>query len=245
MTVQSKTPSPIQAQPVVVVGGPTGPSGGPTGTTGPTGPIGSAATGVTGSTGRLGPTGYTGPTGAGAFTGPTGMTGPVGTGNIGPTGPTGAGAFTGPMGSTGPSGSPGSLTGFHRSGGFATPQTGVGTSITAYGLGFSGNVPTATGTFLIVATGSAQNTGAAITNILGIFGTGTPPSRGATTGLGSQFGSTRHIGGSGDGDWIGFSIVTIVTGFVVGTNYWFDIAVQSASGATAGARDVLIAVVEL
>jgi len=89
MTVQSKTPSPIFAQPIVVVGGPTGPSGGPTGTTGPTGPVGSAATGVTGSTGNIGPTGSTGPAGAGAFTGPTGATGPVGS-SAGPTGPTGS-----------------------------------------------------------------------------------------------------------------------------------------------------------
>jgi hypothetical protein len=90
MTVQSKTPSPIWAQPVVVVGGPTGPSGGPTGAVGPTGSTGPTALGVTGPTGHIGPTGITGPTGAGAFTGPTGMTGPVGSGNIGPTGP----AFT-------------------------------------------------------------------------------------------------------------------------------------------------------
>jgi hypothetical protein len=251
MTVQSKTPSPILAQPVIVVGGPTGPSGGPTGPTGAIGPT--AIVGATGPTGHVGPAGasstVTGPTGAGAFTGPTGYTGPPGvvgaTGITGAIGPTGIGAFTGPAGPTGPQGLPGSLTGLHRSGGFATPQTGVGTNITAYGTGFSGNVPVVTGTFLIVATGSAQNTGAAITNILGIFGTGTSPSRGATAGLGSQFGSTQHIGGSGDGDWIGFSIATVVSGFVIGTNYWFDIAVQSASGSTAGARDVLIAVVEL
>jgi hypothetical protein len=89
MTTQSKTPAPIMAQPVVVVGGPTGPSGGPIGPTGPTGFTGPVATSVTGNTGPRGLTGPTGSTGPGAATGPTGFTGPPGTPGV--TGPTGAG----------------------------------------------------------------------------------------------------------------------------------------------------------
>jgi hypothetical protein len=105
MTVQSKTPAPIWAQPVVVVGGPTGPSGGPTGTTGPTGSTGPVASSVTGNTGPRGLTGPTGNTGPAAATGPTGMTGPVG--SPGMTGPAISGATlvanlpTGPIGARG------------------------------------------------------------------------------------------------------------------------------------------------
>jgi hypothetical protein len=85
--IQSKTPAPILAQPVVVVGGPTGPAGGATGVPGPTGEIGPTGAGAfTGPTGSLGPSGPTGPVGVGV-TGPAGMTGPPGPGGIGPTGP--------------------------------------------------------------------------------------------------------------------------------------------------------------
>lgn len=78
MTTQSKTPAPILAQPVVVVGGPTGPAGGATGVAGSTGPTGPVATSITGNTGPRGLTGPTGIIGAAGITGPTGFTGPPG-----------------------------------------------------------------------------------------------------------------------------------------------------------------------
>lgn len=107
-------PRPIQAKPIVVIGGPTGPAGGPPG---PTGPQGDAT--MTGPTGPVGPTGVmgTGPAGDGAYTGPTGApgpTGPVGEGAQGPPGPTGSMGYTGdrgPTGMQGPQGVTGSASG--------------------------------------------------------------------------------------------------------------------------------------
>lgn len=85
MTIQSKTPAPIAAQPVVVVGGPTGPAGGATGVAGSTGPTGPEGLGAfTGPTGFIGATGPTGSVGGIGVTGPMGMTGPVGIGSPGP-----------------------------------------------------------------------------------------------------------------------------------------------------------------
>lgn len=84
-------PAPVDAFPVVVIGGPTGPGGGPTG---PTGAPGDST--ITGATGPMGPTGVRGSTGAAGViltgpTGPPGMTGPPGVGEagVGETGPTG------------------------------------------------------------------------------------------------------------------------------------------------------------
>jgi hypothetical protein len=121
MPVTVIEPSPVAAQPVVVVNGPTGPTGPNTGVTGATGPTGFGATGVTGSTGptgagATGPTGAAGPTGIGP-TGPVGMTGGGQTGPSGPTGPLGTGP-TGPTGVTGPTGGTGptGITGFGATG---------------------------------------------------------------------------------------------------------------------------------
>lgn len=95
MSGEHKITAPIEAWPVVVIGGPTGPAGGPTG---PTGAAGEAA--AIGATGAVGPTGFTGMTGPPGNTetgptGPRGMTGPPG---IGTTGPTAADGATGPQG---------------------------------------------------------------------------------------------------------------------------------------------------
>lgn len=136
MAYQS-VPSPVLAQPVIVVGGPTGatgPSPGSTGPTGPSGPTGAVGTGPTGATGVTGPSGtaglrgLTGPTG---FTGPPGnsVTGPAGLGTTGPAGAAGAAGATGPTGlsATGPTGVTGPSGGPTGSGG-ATGPTGAGST---------------------------------------------------------------------------------------------------------------------
>ena len=236
MSTQSNTPAPIAAQPVVVIGGPTGPSGGPTGpsgSTGPTGPI--AATGITGPRGQTGPTGFTGSTGAGAFTGPTGMTGPVGGGSPGPTGPVGVTGATGPQGSI-PSGRTANKT-------LATPLTGIGITVTAFGVALT-YTPSISGNLLLFVNGLAQNTTANTTNVQLQYGTGSPPAAGATTGIGTQLGITRRACGAGDGDWVGFGFATTLTGLAIGTVYWCDVAFAGSGGAGAGVRDVSITILE-
>lgn len=221
----SSIPAPITARPVVVVGGPTGPFGGPTGPTGPQGAI--SVPGPTGTQGALGPTGNTGPTGPpgiGAFTGPQGMTGPPGSGGIGPAGPTG---------NTGPQGSVGTLTVDYTYS--SATLSGIGTTPTAYGLSYT-RTPIGAGQLVLIFTGAVQNTVADTTHLQIRYGTGSPPTSGQTVALGTVLGPTLRLSGSGDGDWVGFSLTA--TPALTGTSYWFDVVFWSNSGSGAGVRDV-------
>jgi hypothetical protein len=242
MSTQSTIPAPIAANPVVVLGGPTGPSGGPTGSTGPTG-FATAFTGPTGRTGPTGPigTGPTGPTGIGAFTGPTGRTGPPGslgqtgpTGITGPTGPLG----TGPTGITGPTGMTGPI-GVFASGSqnFVGPTGGWGTTPLMVGLNVT-FTPAASGKFLLIIAGIARNTpGGGAVNITGYYGTGTPPVAGAGV-TGTAFGLTQHIVTSTATQQVGFTVMQVIIGLTLGTPYWFDLAISTASGVGATVQDV-------
>lgn len=225
MSTQSNTPAPILAQPVVVVGGPTGPS---SGLTGPTGPQGSVSlTGATGPIGLTGPTGFTGsigPTGAGAFTGPTGRTGPpgsVGAASTGATGPTGpVGVFQ------------------SGSGSIVAPTGPAGTTPYMIGLGAS-FTPNASGKCFIELAGVALNTtgGGGSVNISGYYGTGTSPVAGASV-TGTQFSITQHILTSANTVQIGFTIIGVIPGLTLGTPYWFDLAISTASGTGAFVKDL-------
>jgi hypothetical protein len=233
MTVQSKTPAPILAQPVIVVGGPTGPAGGATGVQGPTGPAGEFTVGVTGPTGGIGPSGPTGVQGPSGLTGPTGLVGPPG-----------SGGGIGPIGDTGPTGPTGAYGGRIATTWRQDTLTAIGTTLTAFGLGFTFQ-PTRTGNCLLIVTGVAQNTGATITNIQGRYGTGTAPVKGSQGGLGNQFGLQQGVCGSGDSDWIAFCITSVLQGLNVFQNYWVDVAAASASGTGGSIRDVMISAIEV
>lgn len=232
MTIQSKIPAPILAQPVVVIGGPTGPSGGPTGSTGPTGIMGPLATGATGNTGPRGLTGPTGVTGAGAFTGPTGFTGPPGSG-----GATGATGMTGPFGAVG-SGQFISTNSSGTLGPYGTTETAVG---------FGGSVPytpTKSGYTLVMFAGMARNASVgAVTTITGRYGTGTAPSAGATTGLGTAFSTPQEYVSGTASDRGGFTVMKLLT-LTLATPYWFDISVWSTVGANAYVANIQILVIE-
>ena len=225
MSTQSNTPAPIRAQPVVVIGGPTGPGGGPTG---PTGAQGSAsvtgATGYTGPTGITGPTGRTGATGAGAFTGPTGYTGPPGSLGAASTGP------TGPTGSIGVSQS--------ASGVLAAPTGPAGTTPYMIGLGAT-FTPNKSGKCFIELAGVALNTtgGGGSINILGRYGTGTPPAAGAAA-TGTSFGTVQHIVTNANNVQIGFTIIGIVSGLALGTPYWIDLVISTDSGTGGFVKDL-------
>ena len=228
MTTQSKTPAPILAQPVVVVGGPTGPAGG--------------ATGVPG------PIGETGPTGAGAFTGPTGGVGVTGpTGQLGPTGVPGPIGLTGPAGNVGPTGVRGPL-GAVGSGDYFSTNMGSGT-LGPYGpsemaVGFNlRHTASKSGIMLVMFAGMARNTVAgAVTTIRGRYGNGVAPAPSATTGLGTQFSIEQEYVSGTTADRGGFVVMKILE--LPLTDYWFDISVQSSNGANAYVANVQMLVIE-
>jgi len=63
-----------------------------------------------------------------------------------------------------------------------------------------------------------------------IFGTGTPPANGATTGLGTIGTQVLECAGNGSSSLSEiFSINRVLTGLSPGTTYWFDILVKSTS----------------
>lgn len=213
------------AQPVVVVGGPTGPAGGATGVSGPTGNTG--PTGLLGGIGPTGPqaTGPTGPPGIGAYTGPTGQTGPPGSyGGVGSVGP------TGPPGPQGPGFAPAQLFTTHIGpfGPFGTTPTALGLNRTyiAYGnaikLAFNGMVNNTTGGGVTIEMR---------------YGTGTAPTAGATTGLGTLFGIPIHHFSSDAAGWTSFTIMGQYY-LNYGTTYWCDLVVTSTSGVGASVKDL-------
>ena len=245
MATQSTTPAPIMAQPVVVVGGPTGPSGGPTGPTGAPGTASvTGATGRTGPTGSVGLTGPTGMTGAGAFTGPTGRTGPPGIGFTGPTGMTG---FTGPLGTgptgiTGPTGMTGPVGVFNAgSQSFAGPTGGWGTALLYCGIGLT-FTPTQSTKIAAFITGLALNTtggSGGNVNIFGYYGTGAAPAAGsAAPGTGTPFGTPLHCNCANNTATVGWTIMQVASGFVLGTTYWFDVAIQTTTGTGCTVKDI-------
>lgn len=236
MTTQSKTPAPILAQPVVVIGGPTGPSGGPTGTTGPTGRTGAAATGVTGNTGPSGPTGSTGHTGAGAFTGPTGFTGPPG--SLGP-----SSTVTGPTGPIGPMPVIGSeRTRFYNTAG---PFGPYGTSPVVLGLNVQFTTHNPGGYCLLTITGMVRNSAGAAgagTSVVGAGGTGTPPVAGAALG-GASLTNPKTFFSTDAAEYAGFTVMGFIN-ISMSTTYWFDLAVQSSVGTNAYVRDITLTLIE-
>jgi hypothetical protein len=238
MTIQSKTPAPIEARPVIVVGGPTGPAGGPTGSTGATGPI-SVTTGPTGYPGAHGVTGPTGAQGIQGVTGPTGMTGPPGAvGGFGPAGPVGS---TGPMGPTGDA-----PPGYHYSTQSPGPHGPYGSSPVHMGFGTSIiHQMIGQGRALVMFTGQVRNTaGSAGVSMGGRLGLYPGPSAGAAA-TGSSFGANQHPYMTSGADWQSFTIMAIVPGFTVGQTYWFDLVVQSTiASATAFVQDVQFVLIE-
>ena len=253
MTVQSKTPAAIMAQPVVVVQGPTGPMGGPTGPTGPGGP------GVTGAVGGLGPTGPTGAGGPGPV-GPTGITGPIGLvgppGSPGPqstvTGPTGPQGVGGPGSSVpGPTGPTGPVGAINSSRTRSYDDLGpFGPYETASFIGLGGNTLFTThtpgGYVLATFNGMVRNSlggAGAGTDVAAFYGTGTAPAAGSTAAAGTQLGIPKRYFSKDDTEYSGFTITAFLP-LAAATQYWFDLKINSTSGANAYVRDVQFTLVE-
>ena len=231
----------IQAQPAVVVGGPTGPSGGPTGPTGPQGAV--SVTGATGPTGPTGPSGILGPTGApgvaGSMTGPTGPTGLPGLlGVSGPTGPTGPAGLE--LSSSPNIDQPRVISYTDTFGEFFI--TGVDTIERMCGVAI-GFAPTVTGNVLVLITGIAQNVDNGGTNVIGRVWYGNPSNRGDPV-IGSPIGIVQNTYAPGMS--IPFTIMGLLHldlkpnqggGSFFGA-YNFDVSVQATVGAGAGVSNL-------
>ena len=239
MTVRSKTPAPILAQPIVVVGGPTGPSGGPTGpvgSTGNTGPM--AATGPRGATGPLG-TGPTGPPGSAVtFTGPTGKVGPPG-----PLGPTG---WTGPQA---PYGQP--LTWDEDY--YNTPLTNSTTLEQSFGYGAYFRVYlVGTGAVFVIMSGTLINacTPGSTLSLRGRYGSGTlSPNFCDVSGFGNAFSSPQTYIATSSPAHTAFTIHGILYGLQHNADgdftTWFDISVTGAPIGGVTLKDVQFSAIEI
>jgi fructose-specific phosphotransferase system IIC component len=84
------------------------------------------------------------------------------------------------------------------------------------------------------------NGGATISGRLGLY---PGPSIGAPA-TGGQFGSTQHPFMASSTDWQSFSIFAIISGFTVGSTYWFDLAINSTTGNNLFLQDVQFAMIE-
>jgi hypothetical protein len=133
----------------------------------------------------------------------------------------------------------------------ASPTGNVSTSEKAMGLGGGADqftfVPEKTGRVLVWIGGMVLNSTAAGdgVTITGRWGTGTPPSNGDTSGLGTQFSIPQHFVASTTDGQQGFLVMGVVTGMTVGTVYWFDLSIVAVTGGGATVKDVQFVAVEV
>jgi hypothetical protein len=131
------------------------------------------------------------------------------------------------------------------------PTGNVSTTAKAMGLGGSPTsfvlTPAGSGIALVWIGGMATNTTAAGSGvtITGRWGTGTPPVNGATTGLGTQFGTPQRFVASTTAGQQGFIVMGKVTGMTVGTQYWFDISIVAVTSGGATVKDVQFVALEV
>lgn len=112
-------------------------------------------------------------------------------------------------------------------------------------MGLAGTItPTGSGRVLLIISGMALNSGiAGITGAQICYGTGAAPANAAAV-TGTAVGKIKHLVASTAAGKQGFTCVGIVTGLVVGTAYWIDLAVE-ASANNASVYDIDIVAVEL
>jgi hypothetical protein len=136
-----------------------------------------------------------------------------------------------------------------NSGTSASPTGNVSTTEKAMGLGLVSGftiTPQVTGNVCVWIAGVALNSTAAGdgTNITGRWGTGTAPSNGATSGLGTQFGAIQHFIGSTTAGQQGWMVMGRVTGLALNTAVWFDVSLVAVTGGGSTVKDCQIIVFE-
>jgi len=132
----------------------------------------------------------------------------------------------------------------------ATPTGNVSTTEKAMGLGLVAGftlTPQVTGNVVVWMGGVALNSTAAGdgTNVTGRYGTGTAPSNGATTGLGTAFGQTQHFIASTTAGQQGFIVMGKITGLTLNTAVWFDLSLLAVTAGGSTIKDAQIVVFEI
>lgn len=138
----------------------------------------------------------------------------------------------------------------NNSGGSAAPVGGVSTTEKAMGLGLVAGftiTPQVTGRVTVFIAGMAMNSTSAGdgTTITGRYGTGTAPSNGATTGLGTAFGQPQEFVASTTAGQQGFMCMGIISGLTLNVAVWFDVSLLAITGGGSTVKDVQIVVVEV
>jgi len=107
--------------------------------------------------------------------------------------------------------------------------------------------PEKTGSLVIWIGGVALNSTAAGdgVTITGRYGTGTAPSNGDTSGLGTQFGTPQHFVASTTAGQQGFIVMGKVTGLTVGVACWFDLSLLAVTAGGASVKDVQYVAMEV
>ena len=130
----------------------------------------------------------------------------------------------------------------------ASPTGGVSTTEKAMGLGSTFvYTPSKTGNLIVLIAGMALNYTAAGdgTTIRGRYGTGTAPTNGATSGLGTQFSIDQHFVGSTTAGQQGFNVIGKITGQTIGTAMWFDLSLLAVTGGGSTVKDVQFVIIEV
>ena len=121
------------------------------------------------------------------------------------------------------------------------------TNLTGVMAGLAGSItPNLTGRiFLSISGASANNTGNDGCNITPRYGTGTAPSNGSAlvgTTAGNSNGLTTSNNANDFGAW---TAQGYITGLLLGTTYWLDVAEASVTGGTCSLINITIIAIEL
>jgi hypothetical protein len=103
--------------------------------------------------------------------------------------------------------------------------------------------PTASGKVLVTITGYLSNSTTSAPGLVMRYGTSTPPANGAAPS-GTIIGPGCVVNAGFANQTAPFSVTHLFTGLTVGTPYWFDVSIYSASG-TASIAGVTISAEEL
>ena len=132
-----------------------------------------------------------------------------------------------------------------------TPTDPTGQTSATYvmmGLGSTVTItPNTTGRVLVICTGMMGNSGAAGdgTTIQLSQGTGSAPANNASV-TGTQFGSTtKAFVASTTAGFQGFALSWLITGLVIGTAAWIDIALKTVTGGPGSVKGCDFVLIEL
>lgn len=126
----------------------------------------------------------------------------------------------------------------------ANPNSTSSTTVVMMGLGVK-ITPRSSGRILVIVTGMAGNgTIGSGCNSQVRYGTGTAPANGAAL-TGSTSGQEKAFVASTAAGQQGFSLSTIITGLIVGTEYWIDVGLKAVTSGTASIAGIDVVSLEV